>query len=101
MITYRKLTENELEPFIQMRITQLREEGAAEKIDLVPEEERAKLLGIHRLDLFLIVSFFFHFPSSCSPSAERERLLVHFNKFRGNGVFNGAKPFFLRKVKII
>ncbi len=35
-ITYRKLTENDLETFISMRITQLREEGATEDIDLVP-----------------------------------------------------------------
>lgn len=35
-ITYKKLTENELETFIQMRIVQLREEGATEDIDLVP-----------------------------------------------------------------
>ena len=36
MITYRKLTEKELETFISMRIRQLREEGATEDIDLVP-----------------------------------------------------------------
>ena len=36
MITYRKLTEKELETFIGMRIRQLREEGATEDIDLVP-----------------------------------------------------------------
>lgn len=35
-IEYRKLTEKELDTFIQMRITQLREEGAKEDIDLVP-----------------------------------------------------------------
>ena len=35
-ISYRKLTENDLETFISMRITQLREEGATEDIDLVP-----------------------------------------------------------------
>ena len=35
-IEYRKLTENELETFIQMRIAQLREEGAKEDIDLTP-----------------------------------------------------------------
>ena len=35
-ITYRKLTEKDLEVFISMRITQLREEGATEDIDLVP-----------------------------------------------------------------
>ena len=63
--------------------------------------ESAYLLRIHRFDLFLIVSFFFHYLSSCSPSAERERFLVHFNEFRGYGVFNGVKPLFLRKVKII
>ena len=33
-ISYRKLTENDLETFIRMRITQLREEGATEDIDL-------------------------------------------------------------------
>ena len=36
MITYQRLTENELNTFIQMRIRQLREEGATEDIDLVP-----------------------------------------------------------------
>ena len=35
-IVYRLLTENDLETFIDMRITQLREEGATEQIDLVP-----------------------------------------------------------------
>lgn len=35
-ITYRKLTEADLPVFIQMRITQLREEGAKEDFDLVP-----------------------------------------------------------------
>ena len=35
-ITYRKLTESDLDTFIQMRITQLREEGASEDFDLVP-----------------------------------------------------------------
>ena len=35
-ITYRKLTENDLDEFIRMRIVQLREEGATEDIDLVP-----------------------------------------------------------------
>ena len=35
-ITYRKLTEANLTTFIQMRITQLREEGAKEDFDLVP-----------------------------------------------------------------
>ena len=35
-ISYRKLTENDLETFIRMRITQLREEGATEDVDLVP-----------------------------------------------------------------
>lgn len=35
-ITYRKLTSADLDTFISMRITQLREEGAAENIDLVP-----------------------------------------------------------------
>lgn len=36
MITYRKLTDRELDTFIQMRIRQLREEGATEDIDLAP-----------------------------------------------------------------
>ena len=36
MITYRKLTENDLEIFIAMRIAQLREEGATEELDLKP-----------------------------------------------------------------
>lgn len=35
-IQYKKLTENELDTFIKMRIKQLREEGAKEEIDLVP-----------------------------------------------------------------
>lgn len=35
-IEYRRLTENELNTFIEMRINQLREEGAAEDIDLRP-----------------------------------------------------------------
>ena len=35
MIRYQRLTENELDTFIRMRIQQLREEGATEDIDLV------------------------------------------------------------------
>lgn len=35
-ITYRKLTKDDLDTFINMRITQLREEGATEDIDLIP-----------------------------------------------------------------
>lgn len=35
-IQYKKLTEKELGTFIEMRICQLREEGAKEKIDLKP-----------------------------------------------------------------
>ena len=35
-ITYRKLEEKDLETFIRMRITQLREEGATEDLDPVP-----------------------------------------------------------------
>ncbi|MDD6291688.1 MAG: GNAT family N-acetyltransferase [Lachnospiraceae bacterium] len=35
-IKYKRLTENELDVFIGMRIHQLREEGAKEDIDLVP-----------------------------------------------------------------
>lgn len=35
-IEYRKLTETELAIFVEMRIAQLREEGAKEDIDLVP-----------------------------------------------------------------
>ena len=35
-ITYRKLTENDLETFINMRINQLREEGATDEMDLSP-----------------------------------------------------------------
>ena len=35
-ITFRKLTESDLDIFIKMRIDQLREEGAKEKIDLEP-----------------------------------------------------------------
>ncbi len=36
MIQYRKLTLDELDVFIRMRIRQLREEGAREEVDLVP-----------------------------------------------------------------
>ncbi|MBR3356675.1 MAG: GNAT family N-acetyltransferase [Solobacterium sp.] len=36
MIRYQKLTAEELPVFIQMRIAQLREEGADDQIDLVP-----------------------------------------------------------------
>lgn len=35
-ITYRKLRGSDLEAFVNMRITQLREEGSTEDIDLVP-----------------------------------------------------------------
>ena len=35
-IKYKRLTQKELDIFIQMRIHQLREEGAKEEIDLVP-----------------------------------------------------------------
>ena len=35
-ITYRKLTEGDLAQFISLRISQLREEGATEELDLVP-----------------------------------------------------------------
>lgn len=35
-IEYRKLTANELDAFIELRIIQLREEGAKEEIDLAP-----------------------------------------------------------------
>ena len=35
-ITYRRLEESDLDTFISMRITQLREEGATEDIDLIP-----------------------------------------------------------------
>lgn len=33
-ISYKRLTEKELDTFIRMRINQLREEGATEDIDL-------------------------------------------------------------------
>ena len=36
VISYKKLSEEELDVFISMRIRQLREEGATEDIDLVP-----------------------------------------------------------------
>ncbi len=35
-VAYRRLTEDDLETFIRLRIAQLREEGAAEDLDLVP-----------------------------------------------------------------
>lgn len=35
-MTYQKLTEDKIDTFIQMRINQLREEGATEDIDIVP-----------------------------------------------------------------
>ncbi|MDE6781310.1 MAG: GNAT family N-acetyltransferase [Ruminococcus sp.] len=36
-IVYKRLTDKELDIFIKMRISQLREEGATENIDLTPE----------------------------------------------------------------
>lgn len=36
-IVYRRLTENEIDIFITMRINQLREEGAKEEMDLIPD----------------------------------------------------------------
>lgn len=36
VIQYKKLTEKELDTFIEMRICQLREEGATEDLDLKP-----------------------------------------------------------------
>ena len=36
MITYKRLTAEDLDDFIRMRIRQLREEGATEEIDLAP-----------------------------------------------------------------
>lgn len=36
MVTYQKLTSEQLDTFINIRIKQLREEGATEDIDLVP-----------------------------------------------------------------
>ena len=36
MIEYRRLTEKDLDAFIEIRIRQLREEGAAEELDLKP-----------------------------------------------------------------
>lgn len=36
MITYRMLSDNELGCFIEMRISQLREEGAKEDFDIKP-----------------------------------------------------------------
>lgn len=36
VIQYRKMTEEDLNIFIEMRIRQLREEGAIEEIDLRP-----------------------------------------------------------------
>ena len=36
MIEYRRLTEKDLDAFIEIRIRQLREEGAAEDLDLKP-----------------------------------------------------------------
>ena len=38
-IVYKRLTKNELSVFIEMRIHQLREEGAKEDIDLKPALE--------------------------------------------------------------
>ena len=35
-IAYRRLVEDDLETFINMRITQLREEGTTEKLNLIP-----------------------------------------------------------------
>ena len=36
LIIYQKLTEDKIDTFIQMRINQLREEGATEDVDLAP-----------------------------------------------------------------
>lgn len=36
VIQYRKLTEKDIDTFIEMRICQLREEGSKENIDLKP-----------------------------------------------------------------
>lgn len=36
-VEYRKLTQKDLDTFIQMRINQLREEGAKEDLDLTPD----------------------------------------------------------------
>ena len=35
-IIYQKMTEDKIDTFIQMRINQLREEGATEDVDLAP-----------------------------------------------------------------
>ena len=43
MVRYQKLTENELDTFIKMRIQQLREEGAL-----------AQELGVHRQDSLVL-----------------------------------------------
>lgn len=42
-IEYRRLTEKELNTFIDMRIKQLREEGAKEDIDLAPALNGARI----------------------------------------------------------
>ena len=36
MLIYRRMTEADIEPYIEMRVRQLREEGATEEIDLRP-----------------------------------------------------------------
>ena len=49
-VSYRKLTDNDLEVFISMRIAQLREEGATEDLDLRPPlmDYCAPLLSVQR-----------------------------------------------------
>ena len=46
-IQYRKLTSGDLDTFIQMRISQLREEGATEDIDLAPSLKDYYVRGGH------------------------------------------------------
>ena len=57
MIEYRKLTEDELDAFIELRISQLREEGATEDIDLRPSlrEYYRKHLADHTFVSWLAV----------------------------------------------
>lgn len=55
-IVYQKLTENELDTFIEMRIRQLREEGAKEDMDLRPALKGLLYQAYARWHLCVLVS---------------------------------------------
>ena len=77
-IIYKKLTENELDIFIAMRINQLREEGATEDIDLEPalmdliygyQHQRtikglSKIIWRKKLYRFMVMQWTCHLPKN-------------------------------------